>query len=119
MITLEEADKDQSSLVNEVTRFNCSKKPKTLEIRQNKKDTLENLKALYSGRQKVLEAFQGGIFSLNKTEGTGFSDHRQSNLKILTPKQMLQRLSIVLAQVKARNRSENLLNEIRQIVYSL
>ena len=40
-------------------------------------------------------------------------------LKILTPKQMLQRLPIALAQVKARNRSENLINEIRQIIYSL
>ena len=40
-------------------------------------------------------------------------------LKILTPKQMIQRLPIALAQVKAGNNSENLLNEIRQIVYSL
>ena len=32
---------------------------------------------------------------------------------------MLQRIPIVLAQVKAGNNSENLLNEIRQIVYSL
>ena len=55
----------------------------------------------------------------NKTEGTGFLDHRQSDLKILTPKQMLQRLPIFLAQVNAGNTSENLLNEIRQIVYSL
>ena len=39
----------------------------------------------------------------NKTEGTG--------LKILTPKQMLQRLPIVLAQVKAGNNSESLLND--------
>ena len=45
------------------------------------------------------------------TKGTG--------LKILTPKQMLQRLPIALAQVKAGNNSESLLNEIRQIVYSL
>ena len=45
------------------------------------------------------------------TKGTG--------LKILTPKQMLQRLPIALAQVQAGNNSENLLNEIRQIVYSL
>ena len=44
------------------------------------------------------------------TKGTG--------LKILTPKQMLQRLPIAFAQVKAGNNSENLLNEIRQIVYS-
>ena len=47
----------------------------------------------------------------NKTEGKG--------LKILTPKQMLQRLPTALAQVKAGNNSESLLNEIRQIVYSL
>ena len=41
-------------------------------------------------------------------------------LKILTPKQMLQRLPRVLAaQLKTSNTSENLLNEIRQIIYSL
>ena len=118
-ITLEEAEKDQSSLVNEVTRFNSSTRPKMLERRQNKKESLENLKALYTGRQKVLDAFQSGISSMHKTEGAGFSDHRQINLKTITPKQMLQRLPIVLAQVKAENISENLLNEMRQIVYSL
>ena len=47
----------------------------------------------------------------NETKGEG--------LKVLTPKQMIQRLPIALAQVKASNNSENLLNEIRQIVYSL
>ena len=36
-----------------------------------------------------------------------------TELKILTPKQMLQRLPIALAQVKAGNNSESLLNEIR------
>ena len=40
-------------------------------------------------------------------------------IKILTPKQMLQGLPIALAQVKASNTSENFLNEIRQIIYSL
>ena len=47
----------------------------------------------------------------NETEGKG--------LKILTPKQMLQRLPIALPEVKAGNNSESLLNEMRQIVYSL
>ena len=47
----------------------------------------------------------------NETTGKG--------LKILTPKQMLQRLPVAPAQVKAGNNSESLLNEIRQIVYSL
>ena len=40
-------------------------------------------------------------------------------LKILTPNQMLKRLPIALAQIKAGNNSESLLNENRQIVYSL
>ena len=47
----------------------------------------------------------------NETKGT--------RLKILTPKQMFQRLPIALAQIKAGNNSESLSNEIRQIVYSL
>ena len=44
---------------------------------------------------------------------------KRTGLKILTTKQMPQRLPIALAQVKAGNNSENLLNEIKQIVYSL
>ena len=49
---------------------------------------------------------------MHKTkQGTG--------LKIFTPKQMLQRLTIALGQVKAVNNSEDLWNEIRKIVYSL
>ena len=48
-------------------------------------------------------------------EGTGANEM----LKILTPNQMLKRLPIALAQEKAGNNSESLLNEIRQIVYSL
>ena len=42
-----------------------------------------------------------------------------TGLKTLSPKQMLQRLPIFLAQVKAGNNSQSLLNEIRKIVYSL
>ena len=40
-------------------------------------------------------------------------------LKILTPRQMLTRLPISLAQLKAGNNSEKLKNEIRQLLYSL
>ena len=62
---------------------------------------IRNVKNLYDSRQKIV----------GETKGTG--------LMILTPKQMLQRLPIALAQVKAGSNSESLLNEIRQIVYSL
>ena len=40
-------------------------------------------------------------------------------LKILTPDQMLGRLPITIAQLKAGNNSKKLLNEIRQLLYSL
>ena len=43
----------------------------------------------------------------------------QNREQDLTPKQMLERLPIALTKVKARNSSGNLLNDIRQIVYSL
>ena len=55
-----------------------------------------------------------------------FSDDYDSNgwssgsgLKILTNKQMLNRLPILLAQIKAGNNSKSLKNEIKQILYSL
>ena len=47
------------------------------------------------------------------------NEAKGKGLKILTPKQTLQRVPIALAQVKAGNNSQNLLNEIRQITYSL
>ena len=61
----------------------------------------------------VFKAFESRIFLKREKlkKGTG--------LKILSPKQMLQRLSKAFAQIKAGNNSESLLNEIRQIVYSL
>ena len=47
------------------------------------------------------------------------SEAKYGGLKILSPKQMLQRSPIALVQVKADNTSEKLLTEIRQIIYSL
>ena len=44
---------------------------------------------------------------------------QRKDLKILTPNQILSRLPISLAQLKVRNNSEKLKNEIRQILYSL
>ena len=61
----------------------------------------------------MLEIFNylGETFNGPTTEGKG--------LKILTPNQMLSRLPITLAQLKAGNNSEKLKNEIRQLLYSL
>ena len=56
---------------------------------------------------------------LDATYKSKQNETKRKGLKILRPKQMLQRLPIALAQVKAGNNSESLLNEIRQIVYFL
>ena len=72
----------------------------------------------FEGREKILDAFEIKIFSI-KSKGSGNLTIDHSRLKILTAKQMLQRLPIALAEVKAWNNSESLLNEIRQIAYFL
>ena len=68
---------------------------------------IDNLNEFFNSREEVINFFRHYIEMLsdfnysakqNKTKGTG--------LKILTPKQMLQRLPMALAQVKAGNNSE-------------
>ena len=73
-------------------------------------EVLNSVTGLVNRREMVLTAFKSGIFQVSKEsqEGTGANEM----LKILTPNQMLKRLPIALAQVKAGNNSESLLNEI-------
>ena len=75
---------------------------------------MDSALALLQAREIVLKAFQSGIFPSSKE-----SQQEGEGLKILTPNQMLKRLPIALAQVKAGNNSDSLVNQIRQIVYSL
>ena len=80
----------------------------------------------------VLNAFKRGIFSLKQTKCTvnlgmltrvahvpDLKVLEPTSLKVLSPKQMLQRLPVALAQVQVGITSENLPNEIHQIIYSL
>ena len=61
---------------------------------------------------KILKIVESILkFSKQTQQGKG--------IKILTPSQMLSRLSITLAQLKAGNNSEKLQNEVRQLLYSL
>ena len=58
-------------------------------------------------------------YARNMSRNIYDSKQERTGLKILTPKQMSQRLPIAFAQIKAGNNSQSLLNEIREIVYSL
>ena len=62
--------------------------------------------------EKIIDIVER-ILELNNDKESG------KGLKILTPDQMLSRLPITLAQLKAGNNSEKLKNEIRQLLYSL
>ena len=101
---------DRSNLSKILKEFREKPRPKTKEGKDKKK-TFESVNAPYEGRELILNAFRSGIFPIKETKDEG--------VKILTPKQTLQRIPIGLAQVKAGNTFKNLLTEIRQIIFSL
>ena len=111
-ISLKEAKNYQKNYLDYLKTIRKGNK----SVKQRK--TLANLNMFYNAREsaiKFIEDYGSMILEAKKLareqEGTG--------LKILTPNQMLKRLPIALAQIKAGNNSESLLNEITQIVYSL
>ena len=94
---------------------------------RKQEEVVMNLEKFYNFREEVINFFKDYVKMIldtgykEKQDGTKQNETKQdvAGLKILTPKQMLQRLPIALAQVKVGNNSESLLNDIRQIVYSL
>ena len=75
---------------------------------KGKINTFDSIRALYEDRELTLNVFRSRIFPIKATKSKG--------LKILIPKQMLQKLPIVLAQVKTGNTSGKLVNEVKQII---
>ena len=113
VIDMNTANEEQNELLEYISRFSSRTKPNNPESKKLKEYVLDSAKALLKGREMVFKAFESGIFQISEESQKG------EGIKILTPNQMLKRLPIVLAQVKAGNNSESLLNEIRQILYSL
>ena len=70
---------------------------------------MKNLHHFLNAKEMVFNRFKSKTF-LTRSIGTGMINSYNSKLKVLTPKKMLQRLPIALAQVKAGNNTENLLN---------
>ena len=98
--------KKNSMLVEEIKNRWSNLKDETKKI---SKEETENEKP-----NQVLETIKE-ILDFNKE----IQEQRGLGLNILTPNQMLSRLSITLAHLKARNNSEKLKNEIGQLWYSL
>ena len=111
-ISLEQAKNNQQNYLEYLNTIRKGNK------NPEQRKTLANINVHFNARNsaiKFIEDYGSMILEAKKIakkqEGTG--------LKTLTPNQMLKRLPIALAQIKAGNNSESLLNEIRQIVYSL
>ena len=113
-IPLEDIEKEQIELKRDLGRIKQGDPKNRSKEQQN---TINNIKNLYNSREEVVKMFND--YARNMSRNIYHSKQERTGLKILTPKQMLQRLPIVLAQIKAGNNSQSLLNEIRQIVYSL
>ena len=119
VITLDTANIEQANLLSYVYNFSRKTRPRNRTQRQLKSDIVDSVNSFIQGREMVINAFKSGIFQVSKESQEDEESQEGKGLKILTPNQMLKRLPIALAQVKAGNNSESLLNEIRQIVYSL
>ena len=107
---MDTANGEQGNLIYYFKDFTTKTKPRNPIQKKLKDDVLTSALSLYRGRELVYKAFQSGTFP--KPE----KSQECKGLKILTPNQMLKRLPIALAQIKAGNNSENLLNEIRQFI---
>ena len=81
---------------------------------------LKYLEEQEKDRKKFSDEYDSSRSGLNeKGKGIEVSRAKGEGLKILTNKQMLNRLRILLAQIQAGNNSNKLKNELRQIIYSL
>ena len=87
------------------------KKGSTKKKSREHKNAIHNIEMLYKARKKVIKLYDDYSLMVSEAKNKAIQG---TGLKILTPKQMLQRLPIGLAQVKAGNNSENLLNKIRR-----
>ena len=99
-------DKEKKSKLLNI--FNSGLEDLEKEIKEMSKEEIENEKPY--NIVKVVKM----ILDFNKIE-----QQEGQGIKILTPNQMLNRLPIALAQLKAGNNSNELKNEIRQLLYSL
>ena len=115
VISLDTANIEQANLLSYVYDFTKKTRPRSLAQKQLRAEVVDSVTSLVQGREMVNNALRSGIVQVSKKSQEG------EGLKILTPNQTLKILPIALAQVKAGNNSESLLNEIRNLneIYSL
>ena len=81
------------------------------------KNIIKSIESFYKAQEKVIELFNDYAIIASKAKHK--AKYRKGLKMLIISKQKLQRLLIPRAQIKAGNTSENLLNEIHYIIYSL
>ena len=112
-ISLSEAKDEQAKLKSSMREI---KRVQKSHLLKESREARENIENLYSARKSAIDFFDE--YTSRASEARS-QEKKETGLTILSHKQMLQRIPIALAQVEAGNNSGDLLNEIRQIVYSL
>ena len=105
-----------------IFRYNFSRKYNTFINNFNKFERIQEKKkrGAIGFKQKMLLKYGRELKNIiKKISSTSSGSQSGEGLKILTPQQMFNGLSILLAQIKAGNNSRVLKNEIRQLSYSL
>ena len=92
---------------------NASSSPPKKDYSKEAADYLEYIEEQEKGQKRFSNDYD------SNGSGSVTSKAKGTSLKILTNKQMLNRLPILLAQIQAGNNSNKLKNEARQILYSL
>ena len=97
---IENIEKVQIELKKDIGRI---KQGDPRDKSEEQKKTVDSIKNLYNSREEVVKMFND--YARNMSRNIFDSKQEGTGLKILTPKQMLQRLPIALAQIKAGNNS--------------
>ena len=108
-IKFSEVKNKQNEFLNKLSNIKIGKK--TIE----QKETINNLEKFYLSREEVINFFRDYIEMLSDANyDSKNSETKGKWLKILTPRQILDRLPIALAQVKACNNSGCYIYEFRK-----
>ena len=117
--SIEPEEKYEESIAERVKtrKQNAPSNPPKKDYSEETADFLEHLKKEKEGQKRFSDDYDSNGWSSGS--GNVVSKAKGAGLKILTDKQILNRLPILLAQIQAGNNSIKLKNEIRQILYSL
>ena len=119
---IQDGKKDLAEIKNNQQKFKLylGEIKKGAKKSKEQKNTIYNIKMLYKARNEAIKFYDDYSLMISEAKSKAKQNETKGTGRIiLTSNQMLQRLPIALAQVKAGSNSENLLNEIRNYLFTV